>query len=783
MNDIIKKNKKNQKNKSKEIQRNKSKYMYFSILGIFLLVGISYAFIFFMERFEGSDLGMVTALLDVSISNNGVVSIDNANTQKDTEGINNDKTTFTIVNNNQVPIRVIIKLVEDHNSNLNKDSVRFGVLGSGEILNVNSLGKSDGIIYDFFMEPGQNATLETTLWLDYYYQGGNISEIFSGKYVVEASNANQFAMAYLSDLVDKNKGLYAINEDGTLNTGTGTIKEYRYSGLTPDNYVYFNNEVWRIVSVSSDGSLKIVRNEEITMANYPGNDEYYNSINEAYREYILKSNFNVGVIDLDDTYTTLLTKEANATSEGYVNYINTSDYLYSTAPTYYTSALNSTDVSSNTWLAGTYLTANGINGTDNVLGINQNIPTATTSTDETYSIKPCVYLKKTVSIVDGYGTLEQPYVLDYADVKTLVEPPTIVDTVINKVGTDGIVAINTSGALATDGDTIREYRYSGSARYCTYTIDGTTYQLEVDTGTCPNACDSGTSLYRADNESITVSGNSCSSEVVPNETKSLAGSVKNYAWFNNEMWRIVGVFKETTGTDDEVNLVKLVRDEPLKTSEVPDTYSYNNVLMSIKNTPYGKKYTGLYWNYSNYFNQTNSSDWTKASLQYYLNDETAGVTSYYNSINKNYRKMIETVLYNLGNISPDVASGLYDDERSEIFHTGSETTWLGKIGLLYPSDYGYGANNSAWTTNISNYGSKTYSASLINWINDDVSMYDWFISPVTYSPIIGAMIYPFGYVSFSNLNNGHCVSPVLYLKADVATYGGDGSYDNPYKLG
>lgn len=410
------------KKKDKTIKNNNynnKKYLYFSIMGLFLLIGVSYALIFFMERFQGSELGFSTDLLDVSISENGLVTIDNANTQKDTEGINNDKTTFTIVNNNRVPIRVIIKLVEEHNSNLSLDSVRFGVLGGGEILNVDSLGNTDSVLYDFFMEPGQTATLESTLWLDYYYEGGSISEIFSGKYVVEASNANQFAYSYLSDLVGKDKGLYAINEDGTLNSGTGTVKEYRYSGLMPDNYVYFNGEVWRIISVSNDGLLKIVRNEEITMANYPGNEEYYESLDKDYQEYVLNTTFNTGGVSLTDTYTTLLTNESSSTTEGYVNYINASDYLYSTATTYYTSALNSTNISSNTWLYGTYLTANGISGSENVLGINQNIPTSATSTDETYRIRPCLYLKKTVSIVEGYGTLEQPYVLDYADVKEL----------------------------------------------------------------------------------------------------------------------------------------------------------------------------------------------------------------------------------------------------------------------------------------------------------------------------------------------------------------------------
>lgn len=409
----------NENNRKSNNKYNNRKYLYFTIMGLFLLVGVSYAIIFFMEKFESSPLGMQTDLLDVSITENGLVAMENAITQKDSEGLQNDKTTFTIANNNTVPIRVIIKLVEDHNSNLDINNVRFGILNSGSILNLGNLGENNGVLYDFFMSPGQNAILQSTIWLDYFYEGGNTNEVFSGKYVVEASNANQFGYMYLSNLVDKNKGLYAINEDGTLNNGTGTIKEYRYSGLNPDNYIYFNNELWRIVGLF-DGKIKIVRNEEITKTDYVDNDTYYESIDEVFKEYIDKVNFNTGAINLTDTYTNILTNEQSTKAEGYINYISASDYLYSTDPNYYTSALNSTDISSNTWLTGTYLTANGIIGSENVLGINVNIPTSTTSTDETYNIKPSLYLKKTVSIVGGYGTEDKPYELDYVEVKELV---------------------------------------------------------------------------------------------------------------------------------------------------------------------------------------------------------------------------------------------------------------------------------------------------------------------------------------------------------------------------
>lgn len=410
--------------KKKKHKLQVKKYLYFSIISLFLLVGVAYAYIFFMERFQSNDLGvLVTALLDVDISENGRVSLVDAVGQTDYEGSENERTTFTIVNNNEIPIRVQIKLVPNENSTLDLYDVRFGVFANDNNLAVNSLGNTDGIIYDFFMTPGQTANLQTTIWLDYYYAGGENAEVFSGKYTVEAVNANQFAYAYLANLVGKGKGIYAINNAGTLASGTESVKEYRYSGLNPDNYVYFNNEVWRIVS-ASDTNIKIVRNETIPNASYINNNTYYASINATFKEYIASAEFNTGSINLTNTYATLLANEETTKTEGYINYISASDYLYSTDPMYYTSTLNNVNVANNTWLSGTYLTANGIQGGSNVLGINNNVPTSTTSSNAAYNIKPCLYLKQTVSIVGGNGTLEKPYELDYADVREYIEPET-----------------------------------------------------------------------------------------------------------------------------------------------------------------------------------------------------------------------------------------------------------------------------------------------------------------------------------------------------------------------
>ena len=58
----------------------------------------------------------------------------------------------------------------------------------------------------------------------------------------------------LENVVDSGDGLYKDEyENG----------RYIYKGANPNNYITFNNETWRIISVENDGTIKIMRNESI----------------------------------------------------------------------------------------------------------------------------------------------------------------------------------------------------------------------------------------------------------------------------------------------------------------------------------------------------------------------------------------------------------------------------------------------------------------------------------------------------------------------------------------
>ncbi|MCI9585304.1 MAG: hypothetical protein HFH45_01555 [Bacilli bacterium] len=75
---------------------------------------------------------------------------------------------------------------------------------------------------------------------------GNIKEMIAAKYLKK-------------QVITSGDGLYEdIYEEG----------RYTYKGANPNNYIKFNDEMWRIMSVENNNTLKIIRNEHITIQSW-----------------------------------------------------------------------------------------------------------------------------------------------------------------------------------------------------------------------------------------------------------------------------------------------------------------------------------------------------------------------------------------------------------------------------------------------------------------------------------------------------------------------------------
>ena len=114
--------------------------------------------------------------------------------------------------------------------------------------------------------------------------------------------------------------------------------DIRYYGANPNNYVSFNNELWRILGVI-DGKIKIIRNESIgsyawtsTLNNNWNNSslksylngDYYNSIDGTYKNMISEETYYLGG-PTSSNHETL-------TASGYYNAERDSSQVYSGNP-------------------------------------------------------------------------------------------------------------------------------------------------------------------------------------------------------------------------------------------------------------------------------------------------------------------------------------------------------------------------------------------------------------------------------------------------------------------
>ena len=232
-------------------------------------------------------------------------------------------------------------------------------------------------------------------------------------------------------------------------------------------------------------------------------------------------------------------------------------------------------------------------------------------------------------------------------------------------------------------------------------------------------------------------------------------SPKNYVTFNNEVWRIIGVFPVDDGTGNIENRIKLIRNASVGTqlwnsTQVSSTSSYNN--------------------------------WTGATLKTYLN------TTYYNTLsNIDEQSMIGNAKYYLGGYTQ--STGIFKDmmyqyERkisgSNTYYYGTNpNSWTGKIGLMYISDYGYAASDTC-TSNLSSYNDETCTSN--NWLYN-IKKNEWLLPQRSnYSGDV-FNIDADGLVGFNSAsNNNYAVRPTLYLKYNVQISSGDGTSSNPYKF-
>ena len=270
-------------------------------------------------------------------------------------------------------------------------------------------------------------------------------------------------------------------------------------------------------------------------------------------------------------------------------------------------------------------------------------------------------------------------------------------------------------------------------------------------------------------------------------------SPNNYIYFNCsdysnqtsstcETWRIIGVFN---------GKLKIIRNTSI------GSYSWDNKNKSTgAESDYGKND----WTTARLMKLLNSSDyyttdsndnglgqslyWNGASDKCYSGKNNATVDCNFTSTgikNDVTRNLISEETWNIGgwNSNSVYSNQFYGYERGTTVYSGRPTTWTGKIGLMYPSDYGYAADLSKCTKQLGSYIDSTCKSN--DWLFN--SNNQWTLTPNSdYVYLVFYVGSSGGLASHSADGSNYGVRPVLYLASDLAMESGDGSSSNPYKL-
>ncbi len=411
-----------------------------------------------------------------------------------------------------------------------------------------------------------------------------------------------------------------------------------------------------------------------------------------------------------------------------------------------------------------------------------------------------------------------------------------VDKVDTTSPTASMTLTKTSNSITVDASKSSDTD-SGIAKY-EYSIDNTTYYssisstytftgLSVGTYTIYlRVTDNAGNVENTTNQvAITILLTTKITQLATTDTTNLAtddyGNARyigknpnNYVSFDGDIWRIIGVMKNIDdGTGNKEDRVKIIRSTSIgayswdtSISRINNGYGVNEWsqadLMKLLNPGYESQTVGgsLYWNnqsgtcYNNIKNQKTSCGFTRSGIKDKL------------------KNMIGNAVWNTGasTTNGQIASKWYTEERGtrngKICTSGTSCTdtvsrtltWTGKIGLMYPSDYGYATSGSSTTaratclnTTLNSWASNSSNRECYynDWLYEN-GIEQWTLSPYTdsiraysvFSVDSTGYVNSSGIVGQSYAANGLGVRPVGFLLSNTLFQSGDGSSGNPFIL-
>ena len=217
------------------------KYSYVFIIGLVLLLGISYSYTFFVQNKKIASGSLTTAALTVTYSDRNISATNLTKPTTDQEGLSTIVKQLTITNSSNTDGRV--KLTIDRTSGLNLTDMKYALVVNGAIQEINNV-PSDGVFYETAILGNEILNIELRLWPKTDYSGSETS------FVGEITPELKYLGAKASDKSDLTNAYVNFNCNGST------------------------CEVWRIVGVQG-GRLVLTREADLEGASSRTNSGKY----------------------------------------------------------------------------------------------------------------------------------------------------------------------------------------------------------------------------------------------------------------------------------------------------------------------------------------------------------------------------------------------------------------------------------------------------------------------------------------------------------------------------
>ena len=389
-----------------KINNQKKKLIIAITLLIIIILGLGITYAWLIQIVNGEKIqSMRVGTFRFSLTEENSLTINSGEFLKDSDGLKQEGFKFTVQNVGKGYGSYSVYLDDDSISSgqtrIDDKFIRYS-LG----VNTDTTGTPTNLtsrkIYSGGLDASEKDTFVLRLWLNPAVNGDIGGQVFKAKLRIEVNQQIPTPVA--------NKLLAGVGDNGTIDT---TDSEQTFiTGTDPNNYIWYSGKLWRAVSIDpTDNSVKLVTQWNISALPYSDNTAFQGSYMEQWLNDTSVDGFLGNLREPDKfiktdsvwnaTLTTATTKPEKTTmvtdAVGLLNiYEYTMSYKNSTSATGY---LNNGLY----WWTLTPYSTSYVRIVSNIGSGSDGSPANSNGS------RPSINLKSAVKIIDGDGTVDNPY--------------------------------------------------------------------------------------------------------------------------------------------------------------------------------------------------------------------------------------------------------------------------------------------------------------------------------------------------------------------------------------